>query len=104
MDTIDVLHGIHFLLHDAKRDVPDDIGILTTLCTRHKIYVGCRDVVRLYKKKQDYTRELNRTLRLIRIHRRQQQKLNNATTSKNIAFFTLLEKLMDLFRTSEIKK
>lgn len=100
MDTIDVLHGVDLLLSDAKRDVPDDIGILTTLCTRHKIYVGCREVVRKYKKEENYTRELNRTLRLIRIHRRQQSKLNNATTSKNIAFFILLEKLMDLFRTS----
>ena len=96
MAVVDQLYGVDRQLTVAKRR-GEDIGTLVTLVTRLHIYNGCMDVIAKYKRKEDYTGILKRTLKRIRLHISQLKRLKVAETDENIQFLKLLYVLMNSF-------
>jgi hypothetical protein len=72
---IDELYPSTFMLQKAKKR-DEDIGTLVTLATRVKIYHGCYDLIKMYKKDGTVNQEtLQRTLNRIKLHRYQLKKM-----------------------------
>ncbi len=76
-DIIDELYPATYMLQEAKNR-NENIGLLVTLSTRVKIYKGCYDLVRMYKKNKCICQEnLQRVLKQIKLHRFQLKKMYN---------------------------
>ena len=99
-DIIDELYPATFMLEAAKRK-ETDIGMLVSLATRVKIYKGCYDLIKMYKKDGTVNQEtLQRTLKQIKLHRYQLRKLNKASYADNHKYLIGLAALLHVSFTN----
>jgi len=91
---IDELYPSTFMLQQAKKR-NEDIATLVTLATRVKIYHGCYELVRMYKKDGNVCREtLQRTLNRIKLHRYQLKRMNKKSYADNHKYLIGLAALL----------
>ena len=79
-NCINELYSSKHLLIDAKK-CNRTLGELVTTCTRVKIFNGCSDLLRMYRRTRTVDESLlKRTLQRIKLHRFQLNKLSKEIT------------------------
>jgi hypothetical protein len=99
---INELDGAEYDLRNLKKDPEcwdSKFVKMILLCTRMKIHHDCTEVVRLFRKRQEYQEVLKRALKRIRLHEHQLKKYK--TEQRNIEYIKLLYALMSFFPISE---
>lgn len=87
---VDELYPAKQMLKKYKNEPDAPIGLLMSLTTRVKIYDNVQELIRRYKKGQDYTALLNRIFHQLKLHRYQVRKLSHMKPSvecKNVHRF-----------------
>jgi hypothetical protein len=80
--TIEELSSAHDSLRHAKA-TDADIGTLTTLCTRVKIYIGCKQLLRQFRQGEMNADSLQQVLQRIKLHRYQLRKMGTLDTANH---------------------
>lgn len=73
---VDELYPAKQMLKKHKHEPAAPLGFLVALITRVKIYENIQELIRRYKRGQEYKDLLNRVLRQLKLHRFQIKKLS----------------------------
>ena len=78
---VDEFYPAQQMLQKYKHEPDAPLGFLVSLITRVKIYHNIQDLIRRYKKGQDYDYLLGRIFHQLKLHRFQIKKLNKTNPS-----------------------
>jgi hypothetical protein len=95
---INELDGAEYDLKNLKKDPEcwqSKFPKMILLCTRMKIHHDCTEVVKLFRKRQEYQQVLKRALHRIKLHEHQLEKYK--TEQRNVEYIKLLYALMSFF-------
>ena len=77
-DIIDEFYPAQRMLRQYKHDEDAPFGFIMSLTTRVKIYENIQELLRRYKRGQDYTALLNRIFHQLKLHRYQMRLLSES--------------------------